>query len=53
MTGGDYLVGRIAELERAMAILLDQKTALEARAVKAEQELAELKKPRLVTEESA
>lgn len=43
MTGAQYLLERIANLEGSVASLIDQKAAAEARAQKAEAERDELK----------
>jgi len=43
MTGAQYLLNRIAELEGAVASLIDQKAAAEARAVAAESDRDELR----------
>lgn len=43
MTGAQYLLHRIAELEGNIALLIDQRAAAEARAQKAEQEYDSLR----------
>jgi hypothetical protein len=45
MTGGQYLASRIAELEVGMAMLIDQKAAVEKERDDLKAKLAEKEKP--------